>query len=94
MFVCAYEVDLLIRQARSLKDKRQAIKPILEGARQRFDVSSAEIGHQENWQRSTLGFAVVASEQRGAELVIDAVDRFVWSFPEIEVTSSGRRWLE
>ncbi|MGZ0229987.1 MAG: DUF503 family protein, partial [Acidimicrobiales bacterium] len=43
MYVLAFEVELRIPQSRSLKDKRQTIKPLLEGARRRFEVSSAEI---------------------------------------------------
>lgn len=94
MFVLAFEVELRIPHAGSLKDKRQAIKPIVEGARRRFAVSSAEIDYQDDWQRAVLGFAVVASSARLAGEVIDDIDRFVWSFPEVEVVDTNRRWLE
>ena len=94
MYVLAFEVELRIPQSRSLKDKRQTIKPLLEGARRRFEVSSAEIDHQDEWQNATLGFAVVASEERLATEVIDEVDRFIWSFTEIQVGLTDRRWLE
>ncbi|MGZ0229988.1 MAG: DUF503 family protein, partial [Acidimicrobiales bacterium] len=50
--------------------------------------------HQDEWQNATLGFAVVASEERLATEVIDEVDRFIWSFPEIQVGLTDRRWLE
>ena len=94
MFVLAYEVDLRLAHADSLKDKRRTINPIIEGARRRFGVSSAEIDQQDRWRSAVLGFAVVASAERLARAVIDDVDRFVWSFPEIEVVHSDRRWLE
>ncbi len=94
MFVLAYEVELRLAHAESLKDKRQTITPIIEGARRRFAVSSAEIDHQDHWRSAVLGFAVVASAEGVARAVIDDVDRFVWSFPEIEVVHSDRRWLE
>jgi uncharacterized protein len=94
MFVLAYEVDLHIGASQSLKAKRQVIKSILEGARHRFGVSVAEVGAQDTWQRSILGFAVVASSQHTATEVIDDVDRFIWSHPEVDVLSTDRRWLE
>lgn len=94
MFVLAFEVELRIVHAESLKDKRQVITPIIEGARRRFGVSSAEIDHQNRWKSAALGFAVVASTERLAREVVDDVDRFVWSFPEVEVVASDRRWLE
>jgi uncharacterized protein YlxP (DUF503 family) len=94
MFVLAYEVEVRLAHAESLKDKRRTITSIIEGARRRFAVSSAEIGHQDHRSSAVLGFAVVASAEGVARAVIDDVDRFVWSFPEIEVVHSDRRWLE
>lgn len=94
MFVLAMEVDLHVNESRSLKAKRQVVRSIVDSARHRFGVSAAEIGAQDLWQRAVLGFAVVASSEHHAVEVIDEVDRFVWSHPEIAVLSTDRRWLE
>ncbi len=94
MFVLAYEVELHIGVSRSLKDKRQVLRSILDGARHRYGVAAAEVGFQDQWQRALLGFAVVASSARQATEVIDEVDRFVWSRPDLDVLSCDRRWLE
>ncbi len=61
------------------------VKPILEGARRRFQVAAAEVDFQDKWQRATLGFAVVGSESGHVDDVVRAVERFVWSFPEADV---------
>jgi len=61
------------------------IKPILEGARRRYQVASAEVGYQDKWQRAELGFAAVAATPGHVHDVLQAVERFVWSFPEVEV---------
>lgn len=90
----AMEVDLRIEHARSLKDKRQVVKGLLEGSRRRFGVSAAEVGGQDTWQRAMLGFAVVTSSARQADEVMDTVEDFVWSHPEVEVLSADRSWLE
>lgn len=94
MFVMAMEVDLRIEHARSLKDKRQVVKGLLEGSRRRFGVSAAEVGGQDTWQRAMLGFAVVTSSARQADEVMDTVEDFVWSHPEVDVLSADRSWLE
>jgi len=94
MFVLALEVDLHVNDSQSLKAKRQVVKSIVDTARHRFGVSAAEVGGQDLWQRATLGFAVVASSAAHAVEVIDAVDRYVWSSPRIDVLSTDRRWLE
>ena len=63
------------------------IKPIIEGARRRYQVAVAEVDHQDKWQRAAIGVAVVASTAGHADEVLAAVERFVWSFPEVEVIS-------
>ena len=40
------------------------------------------------------GFAVVAPSEGQATEVMDDVERFVWSFPEVEVGRTERHWLD
>ena len=94
MFASVLVVDLHLPLADSLKAKRAIITPILEGARRRHRVAVSEVGHQDEWRRSTLAFATVGSTETQAREVLDAVDRFVWSFPEVEVTRAARSWLD
>jgi uncharacterized protein YlxP (DUF503 family) len=94
MHVLALRIDLRIPISESLKAKRSAITPILEGARRRYRVASAEVGRQDEWQRAELGFAAVSGTVRQAGAIIDEVERFVWSFPEVEVLEAERTWLE
>lgn len=93
MHAVAIEVEIRIPDARSLKDRRQVVRSLLDGARSRFGVSAAEVGGQDTWQRATLGFAVVASEARIAEETLSAIDRFLWARPEIEVLDGETHWL-
>lgn len=94
MHVAALRVELHLGAVHSLKEKRAAIKPILEGCRRRFSVAAAEVDHQDLWQHATLGFAVVSGSAKKADEVLDAVERFVWSFPELEVSAWQRQWLD
>ncbi len=94
MHVCALSMELHLPGSRSLKAKRVVVKHIVEVCRSRFDVAAAEVGHQDQWQRSELGFAAVADSPSHVEAVLDTVERFVWSHPELEVFASGRCWLE
>jgi uncharacterized protein YlxP (DUF503 family) len=85
---------LFVPHSHSLKEKRAAIKPIVEGAKRRFGVAAAEVAHQNTWQRADLGVAAVAATVGHVEEVLDEVERFVWSHPEIEVLSAVRQWLD
>ena len=94
MYASVLTFDLRLPLPSSLKEKRAVITPILEGARRRHRVAVAEVGHQDDRRRSELAFATVASSEHQAREVLYAVERFVWSFPEVEVVSSRRGWLE
>ena len=62
MIVGSLRVRLLVRESRSLKDKRQVVKSIKERLRNRFNVSIAEIEAQEHRQLAVLGLAMVSNE--------------------------------
>ena len=94
MHVLALDVELRLPGCTSLKDKRTALRPIVDGLRHRHRVSVAETGHLDQWQRGELGVAVVAGHPDRAEEVMDAVERLVWSRPDVEVVRTNRHWME
>ena len=58
----ACTVELFIPMAHSLKDKRQVLQSLKSRLRDKFNVSVAEVGDQELWQKAILGLACVANE--------------------------------
>ncbi len=61
MIVCALRIELHLPLVHSLKEKRAAIRPIIDGARNRYHVAAAETGFQDLWQRVEIGVAVVGA---------------------------------
>jgi len=94
MVVGALAFELHLRDVHSLKEKRSVVRPIVDGARHRFAVSAAEVDHQDLWQRASVAMAVVSGTEAQALDVLDSVERFVWSFPEIEVMDAELRCME
>ena len=92
MHVAVVRFHLHIPHSRSLKEKRAAVKPVVEGIRNRFSLSVAEVGYQDKWQRALVGLAVVAGSQAHAAEVVDSVERWVWSRPDVEVAEFDRVW--
>jgi uncharacterized protein len=90
----ALRIELYLRECRSLKAKRAALKPIIEGLFKRHRVSVAEVDHHDSWHRATVGVAAVASTPARLAELLDHVERFVWSFPEVEVLRIDRLWIE
>jgi uncharacterized protein YlxP (DUF503 family) len=94
MHVAALRIDLHIPESRSLKTKRSSVKPIIEQVRRRFGVAVAEIANHDQWQRAVVGVAAVASTHAQVCDILDEVERFVWSRPDVMVLDVRRSWLE
>jgi len=70
-------VDLFLGEANSLKEKRRMLKSVIDRVRTRFNVSVAEVGDQDTWQRSRLGISFVSSERAHVHKVFSSVIRFI-----------------
>jgi uncharacterized protein YlxP (DUF503 family) len=86
--------DLHVPESRSLKAKRAAIRPLVDGLRHRFRVSVAEVDHLDQWQRAAIGVAVVSGSVTQLEQLLDSVERFVDTADGVEVIEVDRAWLE
>jgi hypothetical protein len=73
MVVGVANIDIHIPQSGSLKSKRHFLKGIKDRLRNKFNVSIAEVGHNDLWQRATLGVSVVANEKKFANQVLSKV---------------------
>lgn len=94
MHAAALRIELYLRECRSLKAKRAALRPIVEGTHKRHRVSVSEVDHHDDWHLATVGVAAVAPSHAHLRDVLDDVERFVWSFPEVEVLRVDRLWIE
>ena len=70
-------VELHLPDVLSLKDKRHVLKGLKEKVRARFEVSVAEVDHQDLWQRATLALAYVSADGRHANEVITKARDFI-----------------
>lgn len=86
--------DLRIRSSQSLKDKRSALRPLIDGLRHRFSLSVAETDHQDLLQRAGIAVAAAGPSADRLEDALDAVERFIWSFTDLEVLDVTRHWIE
>jgi uncharacterized protein len=86
--------DLHVPESRSLKTKRAAIRPIVDGLRHRFHLSVAEVDHHDQWQRASIGVAVVAGSERQVREVLASVERFVVARSEVELLDVETGWLD
>jgi len=70
------QMDFLIPDARSLKDKRRVLKSLKQLLHNRYNCSVAEIEFQELWGRSRLAVCVVSDDSRHANEQLNEIARF------------------
>jgi uncharacterized protein YlxP (DUF503 family) len=68
-------LELHLPYAQSLKDKRMVLRKLKDRLRTRFNVSVAELDHQDIWQRSIVGIVSISSDQQNLEQVLQGVER-------------------
>jgi uncharacterized protein YlxP (DUF503 family) len=73
MVVGLANIDIHIPESGSLKSKRHLLKRIKDRVKNKFNVSIAEIGHNDLWQRATIGVSVVANDKKFANQVLSKV---------------------
>jgi uncharacterized protein YlxP (DUF503 family) len=73
MVIALLTLELHFPGARSLKDKRQALRSLEQRVRNRHNVSLAEVAHQDLWQRATLAVVGVNTDQAHLETTLSAV---------------------
>lgn len=94
MHAAAIRFELFVPESRSLKAKRAAIRPIVDGLRHRLKVSVAEVDHQDTWQRAAIAVAVVAPTDGKLREVLAGIDRLVANAPDIELLDTETVWLD
>jgi uncharacterized protein YlxP (DUF503 family) len=90
MWIGWLELDLLLGDVHSVKEKRSVVRPIVAELQRRVAVSAAEVGAHDLHRRATVGAAVVAADRGHVVEVLDAVERLVAGRPEADLLSARR----
>jgi uncharacterized protein YlxP (DUF503 family) len=85
MIVGTLRMRLIVRESRSLKEKRQVIGSIKERIRNTFNVSVAEVESLDSRQTAVLGVALVTNERRFAQEALTQVVNMVRAHPDAQL---------
>ena len=85
MIVGSLRVRLLMRQARTLKDKRQVVQSVKDRLRQEFNVSVAEVDDLDQRQLATLGVALVGHEAYAVRTTLEKIVEALRRHPVAEL---------
>jgi uncharacterized protein YlxP (DUF503 family) len=93
VYVGALELDVLLGDVHSLKQKRSVVRPVVAELRRKYEVSVAEAGHQDLHRRALIGVAVVAADADHVRELLDSCERLVAGRPELQLLSARHRLL-
>jgi len=88
MLVALERFDLRIPGCGSLKEKRHVVKSLTGALRSTFNVSVAEVGDHDLWQRTTIAVAAVGGERYQVRKVMQQVERLVDAWGAVELIES------
>ena len=87
------ELEFIIHTSHSLKEKRAVLQRMLTRTKQKFNVSVAEIDHQDVWQRTRIAAVVVSSSKEAADREMQHVVHYLQSNPEWEMLEHYKEYL-
>ena len=84
--------ELHLPGCHSLKDKRGILKPLTAALRQQLNVSVAETGHQDLWQRAEIACAAVGSARPVVEQLLRSADHLVEGRDGVRIVDTATVW--
>ena len=81
-------ITFRLHDCRSLKGKRKVVKSIITQLRNSFNVSVAEVGSNDVYQRAVIGFALVGNNRMVVNSKIDKIFNLVDQLGLAEIIDS------
>lgn len=85
MVLGVLKITLILHGNDSLKGKRQVLKAVKDRVRNRFNVSIAEVGHNDMLQRADIAVAAIGNDKAHVNSVLDNVLNFIEDVAAAEV---------
>ena len=73
MVIGVLRLTLFLSESGSLKGKRRILRSIKDRLRSQFNVSVAEVDHQDLWQKAELAIALAAADREYADKVLQTI---------------------
>ena len=93
MPVGVIRVEILIPQARSLKEKRSPLLSLKERLRSRLGASVAEVDHQDLHGRSALEVALAGRDSETAAGLLDKAEEMIRGARDVQVVELRRETI-
>lgn len=94
MVVGILTIELRFHGNHSLKGKRKLLQKIIERTRSRYNISIAEVGENDLWQRALIGLAVISNGTDHIHSTLDNITNFITNMHLGEIINSDIELLK
>ncbi len=85
MILLVMEIEFHVVEAHSLKEKRMILKSLIQKIKGKWNVSIAEVGYLDKWQRSLVGLSAVSNDKQMLERIYEKIMSSIEQQPELEI---------
>jgi hypothetical protein len=89
MVVGVCHIVIIFHDNHSIKDKRRLLKSLIEKTRDRFNVSVAEVGSNDLWQKAEVALAAVGNDAAFVNSSLDRALDYIESLHAGEIMDSS-----
>ena len=79
MVVGSLKIEFRLTDNQSLKGKRKVVRSMVDKVKSRFNVSIAEVGSNDKWQKIELGISAVGNDRRHIDSSLNHILDFLES---------------
>jgi len=77
MTIGLLQLEMLLPETRSLKDKRSVLSRIKNQVRNKFNVAIAELKYGDQWGRTLLGITTISNDGKIVQQILDEVENCI-----------------
>lgn len=86
MLIGVCTIEMYFEGIASLKEKRSIVKTLLARLHKEFNVSAAEVGHQDVWRSCEIGIVVATNEAAHASSLLSNILKWIaYNRPDLEI---------
>jgi uncharacterized protein YlxP (DUF503 family) len=89
MVVGTLKIILHLHDNRSLKGKRKVVRSMVDKVKHKFNVSIAEVGSNDKWQRIELGVSAVGNDRRHIDSSLNNILDYIDTLYLAEIVDSS-----
>jgi len=93
MVVGTLKITFHLNDNRSLKGKRKVVRSMVDKVKARFNVSIAEVGSNDKWQKIELGISAVGNDRRHIDSSLNHVLGFLESLYLAQIVNTDMEIL-